>query len=480
MPVTKFTLTAPEIGYEKTITLNIEETPQYIVHFQRLSDYDGEFGFDWMRKEYLPTTEGGQGVCVEGLDELKKIYTPFKIDLNHKDTGKPYGNYYVPWLTMFPNHKEKIGKEVRLLVTIAQEYISAEFYTNTEEEFFSFEASIPVLRVEPPKISADEAINGVKIIVYCDVPLQQDAFIEVKSSKKALVGKLNVMRNAHHKDLTMNIYVIKSYLTDNPTYGKEIVDTKLTELGGLQVIEDYLNKKSLNQALIQVKLIEIDPTTGKPFDWGFRKISLVNASTEEKYKDMFDSSAMKVETGKYMNYINDRFEKMFPPLTKKKNILLYISSLESISAGGAAYMLPLNNKHCIIFRNNIKHLSSYSHEIGHTLGLAHLFSEEPISIEEQISDVESKKVNRVQEKRNWFRDKASQYVNNPRLREEHTRIFDEGITYYEEKLEILRNNKYIFIKEQTENVMDYDLNNQKTFTKWQIKIMQAEVRRYYH
>lgn len=77
MPVTKFTLTAPEIGYEKTITLNIEETPQYIVHFQRLSDYDGEFGFDWMRKEYLPTTEGGQGVCVEGLDELKKIYTPY-------------------------------------------------------------------------------------------------------------------------------------------------------------------------------------------------------------------------------------------------------------------------------------------------------------------------------------------------------------------------------------------------------------------
>lgn len=85
---------------------------------------------------------------------------------------------------MFPNHKEKIGKDVELFVTIAQEYTSAEFYTNTEEEFFSFEASDPVLRVEPSKISADEAVNGVKIIIYCDAPLQEDAFITKKNTKK--------------------------------------------------------------------------------------------------------------------------------------------------------------------------------------------------------------------------------------------------------------------------------------------------------
>ncbi len=79
---------------------------EFLVIFERLSTYDGEFGFDWMRKEYLPISEGGQGICVEGLEELRKIYTPFNIVQDTK-LGELYENYYVPWLTMFPNHQKK-------------------------------------------------------------------------------------------------------------------------------------------------------------------------------------------------------------------------------------------------------------------------------------------------------------------------------------------------------------------------------------
>ena len=39
---------------------------------------------------------------------------------------------------------------------------------------------------------------------------------------------------------------------------------------------------------------------------------------------------------------------------------------------------------------------------------------------------------------------------------------------------------YKFNKKTTENIMDYDLSNQKSFTIWQITIMQEEVLNYYH
>ena len=39
---------------------------------------------------------------------------------------------------------------------------------------------------------------------------------------------------------------------------------------------------------------------------------------------------------------------------------------------------------------------------------------------------------------------------------------------------------YKFKEKTTENIMDYDLSNRKSFTIWQIRIMQEEVLNYYH
>ncbi|QAR30228.1 hypothetical protein EQP59_02080 [Ornithobacterium rhinotracheale] len=473
-----------------------EPAPQYIINFRRPYDYQGEFGFDWMRKEYLPINEGGQGFCVEGLEELKKIYTPFKVDLKHSQTQQPYGDYYVPWLIMFPNHKQKIGKEVQLLVTTPQEYQDNSLFNSTEVEEFSLETSNPALRIEPSKLNIDDCLNGVVITIYCDAPLQNNETITAVASNGAIVGKVNVMRNAHYRDLTVNIYVIKSYLTDqnlSSDFGKNVIDNKLSEIGNLQVIEDYLNKKSLNQALIQVKFIEINQNTGEPFDWGFRKISLENASKEEKYKGMFNSSTKIVEASKYMNYINDRFGKMFPSIAKSKGILLYLSSIKTTSSGGAAYTLPLDNKHCIIFNSNLNHLSSYAHEIGHTIGLAHTFPEEQ-NVEQKIQNAENdlknykEKQEREKNNKNEYLRRYSDYLDkNPNKKREAVEILDKNIDQYnnaikslEEKITILKNNRYKFKEKATENILDYDLNNQKTFTQWQIKIMQEEVQKYYH
>ena len=95
MPVTTFTLKVPSIGYEKTISLTVNEKPNYLIHFRRPEDYYGEFGFDWMRDDYST-------VC-NNYEELKKEYYDCekneKVELGGKE-------YFVPWFSMLPKQKD--------------------------------------------------------------------------------------------------------------------------------------------------------------------------------------------------------------------------------------------------------------------------------------------------------------------------------------------------------------------------------------
>jgi hypothetical protein len=48
------------------------------------------------------------------------------------------------------------------------------------------------------------------------------------------------------------------------------------------------------------------------------------------------------------------------------------------------------------------------------------------------------------------------------------------------ELNALRKNPHKFEGQKTENIMDYDLTNQKSFFKWQWKVIQDEAKNYYH
>ena len=459
---------------------------KYIVLFNRLPSYEGEFGFDWMREEYL--TENG--ICVEGIEELKKIYTPLKTNVKNNTTQEPYGDYYVPWLIMFPNHKDKIGKDVKLNVLVPTEYISDEYHTNSEIEEFSFIPSNAALCVEPQKINIDKCVMGEEITIYCDAPLENDEFIEVKNSKGSIVGKLNVMRNAHYKQLSINIHAIKSYITDSPSYGKNIIDTKLVNGGGLQAIEDYLNKNSLNQALIQVKIVNKE----KPYDWGFSSSSLEIANKGRNPKDNKEdflyqkfegmkeiiNGKEKFDTVKILDFFHLQFGlKEYNLVNGKgaKSILLYLASVESKDAGGAAYMIPLDNRQCIIFQSNLEYFPSYAHEIGHILGLPHTFKGGD-SYEQLIS----KKENEITIYNQWLNNNSEYVRRNPN--DENVSKVRRYINYIEKIIQAYEKIKlydiYKFKEKTTENIMDYDLSNRKSFTIWQIRIMQEEVLNYYH
>lgn len=201
----------------------------YIVHFRRPPDYDCEFGFDWMRTDYLPSSQGGKDICVEGLEELKKIYTPFTMTTKHINTEKPYGDYYVPWLSMFPHHKAKIGKDIRLFLESDLDYDNS---IDPYSEQLTIESESSAIKISPNSLTLFDTWNGGKeIIITSDAPLTADTTINVKSSEGKIVGKLNVVKNSDQEKYTINVYVVKSYITDDSSFEKNIIDGEINKIG---------------------------------------------------------------------------------------------------------------------------------------------------------------------------------------------------------------------------------------------------------
>ncbi len=478
MATSKFTLKVPSINYEETVKLDVKIPPKYVVEFILNYDYQGEFGFDWLRKKWTK-----DNLCVEGLEDLKKVYTPFKMDIK-SDEGKPYGDYYTPWVTMFPNHKEIIGKPVKLFALINSEYID---WDNIDtDEKFTFTPSDPIITVEPSEVMFDEALNGVPIEIKCKAPIEE-SYIEVKDSRGGIVAKLNMSKNSHYNDLTINIPVVKAYVADVETCNESVIEAEVQKTGDLQAIEDYLNTRSLNQALIQVKF-QYDKD-GKPYDWPFRKRSLKEAnegknprtgkgSREGEYyynifKDMMiNETTMEFDAGQILEFFHHQFKLKWPRVVKEKNIILYLTPLLTDDAGGASFLVPLNNKHCIIYKDRLSTLSSYAHEIGHTLGLDHSFPEN----NQQFIDDKRLHINKC---RNWL-------LNNDYLSDNHpAKVFtlksmNKSIAFIPQWEEIIRNNKIRFEKYKTSNFMDYNVPKRICFFKYQINIMQDEVQKYYH
>ncbi|QCE42460.1 matrixin family metalloprotease [Psychroserpens sp. NJDZ02] len=478
---------------------------KFLVHFRRPSDYDGTYGFDWLRDEYIHpiksvildhsgnTINAALNLC-ENTNLLKTKYK--KLVAHNND-------YYGSWLTMFPN---TIEANTTHSASIQTNGIDLDIDIETLETLISddteiiFENENPFLKITPEKLMlknlitgtiTNKSLGGTNIKKYYSnskkINIKSDGGVfendeEIKvfaklDSQKVEVGKLMVCKNNDYNDYTTEIYVIKSYLRDDPNFSKTIIDTELAKIGGIQGLEDYLNQKSMNQSLIKVKLIY-----DQSKDWVFRKQSLINASNQPKYNGMIQNqSTMLMSTGRYMDYINDRFKLMYPNLVNKNAVFLYITPFTSPTAGGASYNAPLDSKHIIIFKNNIDHLPSYAHEIGHNFGLEHSFEDDPTltnaillaNAQADLAQDEATKISTLTNNRAF-------YNANPERRREDTKILDNNIQYRRDNIIVLNNNLLRFSKKATENIMDYDLSNQKVFFKWQSDIMKPEVKTYYH
>ncbi|MFB9057623.1 type VI secretion system tube protein TssD [Mariniflexile ostreae] len=160
---------------------------KFIAKFERIdSTYRGGFGFDWMRDSYT-------SIC-QDYENLKQVYTPTSI---HGE------EYFVPWLSMFPNQAG-----VMLKLTIKEKE-----GTVKDSDIIKLPSKNGIKFV-PNEIKVSEA-NGKEITIFCESALSNDTAINLIDKDDKIVGKLNLLKNDENLTLKVKLVKVKGNEVDN-------------------------------------------------------------------------------------------------------------------------------------------------------------------------------------------------------------------------------------------------------------------------
>lgn len=496
--------------------------PDLLVHFERSVFYDGGFGFDWLRDEYIyetkketydiytdkPKIEPISPLCWgDNVEKLKASYERMNYNSTLVESEKK--EYYVPYLSMFPNHEQKTGNKVEIVLNID---VLNKKWKQVDVEFICPEG----IRVEPDamqitkkeiekfqrghKEKPKEKEKGPKVEIICDKELENDCKIEVKviGESGICVGQLIVAKN---KEIPLNIRLVqlvrKQYRAADEQYFAD----------RMQDIVSYLEKKSLQQALIVPKItthsIEIDDTD--------RSIVDINKSGAPYLVDDADE------------IIKETYRRQYDEKDDFKGVIVFLYSIlsEGGEAGSGIYN-PTQSDTCQIFKIGLepsapyqKYYSSVAHEIAHVLGLDHTFERRldiPNEKDKKTAHERYEKYKKdlpvqqkdfadssLDEEKRW-NDEAANYNrkgdsenaekcrNNAAIIKSNREIAEKQINYYQkyiESYESLNANFHIlFPIGRTDNIMDYHKNQSEhaffsSFFRWQWSIMQNEIKRFH-
>lgn len=213
-------------GSKPTAELNI--APNIFVHFRRCDDYDGGFGFDLMRDEWEEVSY--EPVCRE-KEALKKQYKQM-----YESLEKPY---YIPWLSMFPNHESRIGAKVRLQLKV-------EINSKWEKSKVKFDCP-PGIRISPAEIklttkdTIDQNAKGKKEGIYrssivevlCDSPhAGGEVIVKTVTDKnnpvEKEVGRLNL--HCNDKEYPLKIRLVKIIREEHLEMDKKYIEDRIPSI----------------------------------------------------------------------------------------------------------------------------------------------------------------------------------------------------------------------------------------------------------
>jgi len=411
----------------------------FSVQFERREDYKGQFGFDWMRDNY-------ESIC-NNYEELKKEYATPMI------SGE---EYFVPWLSMFPNQgKSEDDKEKRVVLKL-----KSTIFTGKPKKGDIVKLSAKNgIRFVPNEIKVKELVKetkGVDITIFCDNALAEDTTIDLLDKYDNVVGKITLVKN--DEDLVLKVKLVKVMGDEiNNTYNKKNFDDMSEDW--VSRLFNNLSNECFNQALIK---IEKDSIEEMPI----------------KVDDYIKKGILDREKGIQIPRYNKGFDKILYNDYVKENgeyngIIFFLSAIyQKGMEAGHARPHPRDINYIMIVPSSVGGiLDTYRHELGHALGLYHS-SEGNDSHQKSVQTMIRKYENKTDEERKTkVRYKGNIYSSNEYLDLKKKELIE---------LKQL-SPKFLFEDASTNNFMEKsNATEQISFWKWQWATMVEDLKLYHN
>ena len=345
-------------------TLQIIPDPKIIVDFRPAKNYNGEYGFDYMRhkknKDDSLTYKDilGTNKTVKNATTGKKtnIFTQYITDVKYKDLKS---THYTT--TTFPWHKDANGKQIEYIQSWLTIYpkqkvtvsLQLETLDNPKKLDLSLEYDKTLFKLNTDVIPAQS--KGKKRLkdhleIECLKEFDTDQPIKVMYNKRQL-GELSVLKNSKKNRYKADVVFVK-------------VKTQLvtgTKLLGNTTGEQSFIEKYLNQALIKPLVVEevLDLTGDKTFNSKFagkNKGHIDNRTGIHAYLN----GKMNI---KYKNHLKVYFIPDKCPVFDKNGTKTGRINGQAMGIGADAV---------VVFSGHNK--STTTHEALHALGISHTFS----------------------------------------------------------------------------------------------------------
>ncbi|WP_338813238.1 type VI secretion system tube protein TssD [Bernardetia sp. Wsw4-3y2] len=358
---------------KKSKALDLIRLPEVIVDFRPAKDYNGEFGFDYMRdthkKDFVSYEEIlGSYITKNGVDEFNKDKTTARgvqyhslknnvlgfirlQDQRTDEQGNDVGNP-VTW------YKDEVGNEKEYIQSYLAMYsgdtidLSVQVETLAHGNDLTIEYDTTLFRLNTsiiPKNGGRKRIDK-HLQLTCLQEFSDEKHLTVKYKDRTL-GQLNILPNDKSHRFRKDVVFVK-------------VKTNLTGTGrfkeGDSTDEDILLRRYLRQAFIRLDLaptINLDLRNDNTFNTSFAdtRNGLINRTN-----GIHAYLAGKI-SAQYNNYLKVYFiDEECPKIENGVKIGLVVGKAESFSA-----------KDVIIFKGHNK--KTTSHETMHAMGLRHPF-----------------------------------------------------------------------------------------------------------
>ncbi|OAB78236.1 zinc metalloprotease [Cochleicola gelatinilyticus] len=363
---------------------------KFMVHFRRPSSYQGEYGFDWLRDEYIypikTVTHNNSGSPLTGK-------TPFCMDVGalkteYKTTDvvnpiSPYGkDYYPAWLSIFPHtttaqfaHGSRMH---RFGVTLDLEIEEIETLSSDATKI-TFESGNRNLIVTPSEINL-QTLLGSKQTKSLGGSLTRTYYhssgkVNIKSKDAPLAAHTEIKVFAQLGSQKEEVGKLMVYKNDVIPKAEIVVVNVITGSTSASLRSDYqflFKNQSFNQALIRAEV-----TTDTNFDLTALSSNSDVAAFLSGYSSMSAETIRSAIETLYLKYgthkpsvggIDDS--------TNKKTYLFYTDISAGTINGICSLDIPTMTwgNHYVIFNSGLSSKRTVIHECGHSFSLPHVFS----------------------------------------------------------------------------------------------------------